>query len=94
MIKRICADYLVYYCRADCQPAGDLASGEIHGITHAESPRTKSSQPEGRLCHRKRKPCHGWISDDDEEEELIEVPLVPLSNALHMLVNDGVNSCK
>lgn len=47
-----------------------------------EIPQTKSSQPIGKLCHKRRRPCHGWISDDDEEEgELIELP------ALYKLVN-------
>jgi len=51
-------------------------------IPLAEIPQTKSSQPIGKLCHKKRRPCHGWISDDDEEEgELIELP------ALYKLVN-------
>ncbi|XP_061349476.1 uncharacterized protein LOC133294748 isoform X2 [Gastrolobium bilobum] len=63
---------------SDCQPAGKLASGEIHGISTAQSsPETKSSQPVGKLCHQRRRPCHGWISDDDDEDdegELIELP--------------------
>lgn len=40
----------------------------------AEPPKTKSSQPIGKLCHKRRRPCHGWISSDDEEEDLIELP--------------------
>ncbi|XP_058743691.1 uncharacterized protein LOC131616387 isoform X1 [Vicia villosa] len=39
-----------------------------------EPPKTKSSQPIGKLYHKRRRPCHGWISSDDEEEDLIELP--------------------
>ncbi|CAI8603381.1 unnamed protein product [Vicia faba] len=39
-----------------------------------EPPPTKSSQPNGKLCHKRRRPCHGWISSDDETEDLIELP--------------------
>ncbi|GAU21412.1 hypothetical protein TSUD_32430 [Trifolium subterraneum] len=49
-----------------------------------EPPQTKSSQPIGKLCHKRRRPCHGWISSDDDEEE--EEDLIELS-ALHKLVN-------
>ncbi|XP_045808475.1 uncharacterized protein LOC123902730 [Trifolium pratense] len=52
-----------------------------------EPPQTKSPQPIGKLCHKRRRPCHGWLSSDDEEEE--EEDLIELS-ALHKLVN-GVN---
>ncbi|KAL5078914.1 hypothetical protein RYX36_007335 [Vicia faba] len=37
----------------------------------AEPPHTKSTQPIGNLCHKRRRPCHGWISSDDGEEDLI-----------------------
>lgn len=57
----------------DCKPA-------------ALSPLTKSSQPVGKLCHKKRRPCFGWISDDNEEEEeeedLVEQPPAPMSKVL------------
>lgn len=92
MIKHICDDYILHAnvmsCHADCHPAGDLALGEINGITPAEYPQTKSSQP-----GKRSRPCYGWISDDDDddEEELIELPPAPLSKALYRLVNDGIN---
>lgn len=57
--------------------------GTVSADNEYEPPETKSSQPIGQLCHKRRRPCHGWISsdDDDEEEDLIEL------SALHKLVN-------
>lgn len=52
---------------SECQPAGNLALAENHG------------QLVPRLGPKKRKPCHGWISSDDDEEELIELSPAPLS---------------
>jgi len=60
-------NYLVYYCLAECQPAGNLALRENHG------PRIP------QLNHKRRRPCYGWISSDEENEDLIEViPKSPL----------------
>ncbi|RDY08420.1 hypothetical protein CR513_07344, partial [Mucuna pruriens] len=56
---------------SECQPTGNLALGENHG--------SKSPQLVTMLCHKRRRPFHGWISNDDEEEELIELPPAPLS---------------
>ncbi|KAK2402948.1 hypothetical protein QL285_052429 [Trifolium repens] len=57
--------------------------GTVSADNEYEPPETKSAQPLGQLCHKRRRPCHGWISsdDDDEEEDLIEL------SALHKLVN-------
>ncbi|XP_027366982.1 uncharacterized protein LOC113873175 [Abrus precatorius] len=68
---------------ADCQPAGNLASGEVR--------EPKSSHLVGRLCYKRRRPCYGWISSDDDEEELIELPPATLSKVSRMLSNNGVN---
>lgn len=58
----------------------DIVSTDIECVL----PQRKSSQPMGRLYHKRRRPCHGWISSDgDDEEELIELP--------NKIVNNGVN---
>lgn len=68
-------------CLAECQPSGNLALGENHG--------PKSPQLVTRLSDKKRKPCHGWISSDDEEE-LLELPPAPFSSVSYAREN-GVN---
>ncbi|XP_027934443.1 uncharacterized protein LOC114189914 isoform X2 [Vigna unguiculata] len=53
--------------KSECQPAGNLALRENHG------PRIP------QLNHKRRRPCYGWISSDEENEDLIEViPKSPL----------------
>ncbi|KAK7391926.1 hypothetical protein VNO78_20350 [Psophocarpus tetragonolobus] len=52
---------------SECQPAGNSDLGENH--------EPKSPQLLTTLCRKKRRPCYGWISNDDEEdEELIQLP--------------------
>ncbi|KAK7356014.1 hypothetical protein VNO80_15280 [Phaseolus coccineus] len=51
-----------------CQPAGNLAWRENHG--------PKSPQLVTRLNHKRRRPCYGWISSDEEDEENI-IELIP-----------------
>ncbi|CAJ1976200.1 unnamed protein product [Sphenostylis stenocarpa] len=47
--------------KTECQPPRSLALRENHG--------PKSPELVTRLNHKRRKPCYGWISDDEEEEE-------------------------
>ena len=52
------------------QPGKKLALAENHV--------SKSPQLGTGLSDKRYKPCYGWISnDDEEEEELIELPLAP-----------------
>ncbi|KAK7277862.1 hypothetical protein RJT34_22881 [Clitoria ternatea] len=67
-----------FYCLADCSPVGNLALGENHG----SSPRLVAS-----LCNKRRRPCYGWISSDDDEE----LTVITRSKVSDMLANDGVN---
>ncbi|XP_057428028.1 uncharacterized protein LOC130721280 [Lotus japonicus] len=63
--------------------ATDTASADNESdCKPAPSPLTKSSRPVGKHCHKKRRPCHGWISYDNDEEDLIELPPAPLSMVL------------
>ncbi|OIV90825.1 hypothetical protein TanjilG_15558 [Lupinus angustifolius] len=62
-----------------CKPNETFAMDEIHGTPLAcSSLQTKLPQPAERLCHQRRRPCFGWISDDEEDEEPIELPPAPL----------------
>ncbi|XP_019427456.1 PREDICTED: uncharacterized protein LOC109335744 [Lupinus angustifolius] len=66
-------------CGTDCKPNETFAMDEIHGTPLAcSSLQTKLPQPAERLCHQRRRPCFGWISDDEEDEEPIELPPAPL----------------
>ncbi|XP_014513079.1 uncharacterized protein LOC106771596 isoform X2 [Vigna radiata var. radiata] len=61
---------LLACCKAqtsESQPAGNLALRENHG--------PKIPQ----LNHKRRRPCYGWISSDEENEDLTElIPKSPL----------------
>ncbi|KAF1879300.1 hypothetical protein Lal_00047974 [Lupinus albus] len=64
---------------SDCKPDKTFAMGEIHGTPLAcSSLQTKLPQPAERLCPQRRRPCFGWISDDEEDEEPIQLPPAPL----------------
>ncbi|KAG2402273.1 uncharacterized protein HKW66_Vig0234690 [Vigna angularis] len=53
--------------KSESQPAGNLALRENHG--------PKIPQ----LNHKRRRPCYGWISSDEENEDLTElIPKYPL----------------
>uniref|UniRef100_A0A0R0EF83 Uncharacterized protein n=1 Tax=Glycine max TaxID=3847 RepID=A0A0R0EF83_SOYBN len=55
---------------SEFQPVKKLALAENHV--------SKSPQLGTGLSDKRYKPCYGWISnDDEEEEELIELPLAP-----------------
>ncbi|CAK8572377.1 unnamed protein product [Lathyrus sativus] len=54
------------------QVSGKAIVDTVSADNKHEPPLTKSSQP----CHKRRRPCHGWISSDDEEEDLIELPAI------------------
>ncbi|TKY52159.1 histone-lysine N-methyltransferase [Spatholobus suberectus] len=66
------ADAISAEKESEGQPARNLSLGENHG--------PKSPQLVTRLSHKKRRPCHGWISSDDDEEELIELHPAPWSS--------------
>ncbi|KAA8539618.1 hypothetical protein F0562_026310 [Nyssa sinensis] len=40
-------------------------------------PVTPSLLPVNSLPTRRRKPCHGWISSDEEDDDFIELPPLP-----------------
>ncbi|KAL2325432.1 hypothetical protein Fmac_024490 [Flemingia macrophylla] len=63
-----CVDISSATSELECQSAGNLTLVENHG--------RKSQQLVTKLSHRKRKPCYGWITED--EGELIELPPAPL----------------
>ncbi|CAL0300058.1 unnamed protein product [Lupinus luteus] len=66
-------------CESDCKPNETIAMGEIHRTPLAcSSLQTKLPQPAERLQHERRRPCFGWISDDEEDEGPIELPPDPL----------------
>ncbi|MED6167233.1 hypothetical protein PIB30_000480 [Stylosanthes scabra] len=75
----------------DAVPADNESNFRLTYSPQIEVPQPNKETPS---C-RKRKPCYGWISDDDDEEEkemkLIELPPASMSKVRTMLINEGVN---
>ncbi|XP_028220115.1 uncharacterized protein LOC114401731 isoform X2 [Glycine soja] len=70
LIKAASETPIEAFKESEFQPVKKLALAENHV--------SKSPQLGTGLSDKRYKPCYGWISnDDEEEEELIELPLAP-----------------